>query len=83
MPAVTRFFIKTSLLYLIATLLTGVLLAANYVWELGGILRGVTPLYFHLFMVGWVTQLIFGVVFLDVSRAIRPTSRAARSGWAG
>ncbi len=63
MPAVTRFFIKTSFVYLIAALLVGAILAANVLWQLGDLLRGVTPLYLHMFMVGWVTQLIFGVVF--------------------
>ena len=82
MPAVTRFFIKTSFLYLIAALLVGVILAANFLWELGGILRGVTPLYFHMFMVGWVTQLIFGVVFWMFPRHTPDAPRGSEKlGW--
>jgi len=42
-----------------------------------------SPVYFHLFMVGWVTQMIFGVIFWMfpiVSRA-RPRG-SERLGWA-
>lgn len=62
MPTVTRWYIKTSLLYLVAALLVGALLAGRTWWPVAA-LNGLTPVYFHLLMVGWVTQLIFGVVY--------------------
>jgi hypothetical protein len=63
MPTLTRWFLKTSLLYLVAALVVGLLLAAGSASIFPAIPAGIGPLYFHLFMVGWVAQLIFGVVF--------------------
>ena len=44
-------------------LLVGVLLAAQSALHLAPALAALMPVYFHLFMVGWVTQLIFGVAY--------------------
>lgn len=63
MPLVTRYFIKTSLLFFVAALLCGLLLALRPFAELPLWISGLTPVYFHLFMVGWVTQVIIGVAF--------------------
>lgn len=63
MPILTRRFIKLAMLYLLAALLVGVILAGRSLWSLPSFLAGVGPVYFHLFMLGWVTQLIFGVVY--------------------
>lgn len=56
MPLLTRTFIKTALVCFILALLFGILLALN----VGG---GLFPVYIHLFVFGWLTQLIFGVVY--------------------
>lgn len=63
MPTLTRWLIKTALLYFVASLLLGVVLAAKDAFGLAPSLAGLIPVYFHLLMVGWVTQLIFGVAF--------------------
>jgi hypothetical protein len=63
MPPLTRWFIKASLVYFVAALLVGIGLAGRAVWNLPQIAATLGPVYFHLFMVGWVTQLIFGVVY--------------------
>ncbi len=63
MPALTRYFIKTALIYLAAALLLGVLLAAHSTFDLPAEFAALSPVFFHLFMVGWVTQLIFGMLF--------------------
>jgi cbb3-type cytochrome oxidase subunit 1 len=63
MPPITRLFIKASLLYLVAALLVGLLLALRGLLNLLAIVGGLTPVYFHLFMVGWVTQIIAGVAY--------------------
>lgn len=61
MPPLSRWFIKTSLIYLVATFLTGVLAAFDQPWPaLPGPGR-LTIIYYHLLMLGWVSQLIFGV----------------------
>ncbi len=62
MPTLTRWFIKTSFVYLALALVTGLLLAFQS--ALGPTaLGGLFPVYIHLLVFGWVTQLIFGVVF--------------------
>lgn len=61
MPLVTRWFVRLSFLYLVAALIVGIGLAARHVgWTASWVAR-LSPTYFHFFMLGWVTQLIFGV----------------------
>ena len=57
MPPITRWFVKTALLYLLLALCTGLLL----VWPGGAPLSGFFPVYFHTLTFGWLTQLIFGI----------------------
>lgn len=63
MPPLTRRFIKTALVYLAAALVVALLLAGQGVFNLPPVVASLTPVYFHLFMVGWVTQLIIGIVY--------------------
>lgn len=63
MPPLTRLFIKTSLVYLVAALGAGLLLALRPLLSLPTVVGGLTPVYFHLFMVGWVMQIIVGVAY--------------------
>ncbi|HHY57106.1 MAG TPA: hypothetical protein GYA08_16915 [Chloroflexi bacterium] len=63
MPSLTRLFVKTSLLYLAAAFVVGVFLALRPLLPLPAFVGGLTPVYFHLFMVGWVMQLIVGVAY--------------------
>jgi hypothetical protein len=63
MPTLTRWFLKASLVFLIAALLAALALAAGAIWDLPPIVGNLGPVYFHLFLVGWVTQLILGVVY--------------------
>lgn len=62
MPTLTRWFIRSALVCLVAALLLAVLMqwppAASRPW-----LRVVWPTYLHLLVVGWLTQLIFGVAY--------------------
>jgi hypothetical protein len=83
MPGLTRWFIKAALVYLVAALLIGLALAAGRLWTLSPFLGALGPVYFHLFLVGWVTQLIFGVVFWMFPKYSRERPRANESlGWA-
>jgi hypothetical protein len=75
MPTLTRWFLKTALLCLIATLLLAVLLSIGRIWTLPAVFGGLGPVYFHLLMVGWVTELIFGVVFWLFPRFNKETPR--------
>lgn len=63
MPLLTRFAVRTSLLYLVAALSLGLLLALEGSVALPVVVRSLAPVYFHLFMVGWVMQLIMGVAY--------------------
>lgn len=82
MPPLTRLFIKTGLLYFVSALLLGCLiyirpLATVFPW-----LAGATPVYFHLFMVGWVTHLIIGVAYWMFPRFTREQPRGSdRLAW--
>jgi hypothetical protein len=83
MPALTRWFIKAGLLYLVAAAALGGLILAQTTLGLPGWLAVLRPVYLHLFMVGWVTQLIFGVVYWMFPKLSRQTPRGSeRLGWA-
>lgn len=56
MPRIARTFIKTGLICFLAALLIGV---AMEIESLS--LPVLLPLFWHLLMVGWITQIIFGV----------------------
>jgi heme/copper-type cytochrome/quinol oxidase subunit 1 len=61
-PTLTRWFIKAGMLYLLAALLLSVAMQPplrNGV----PLLAVVWPTYLHLLVLGWLTQLIFGVAF--------------------
>ncbi len=63
MPRLTHYFIKTALIYLALSLILGAVLAARSAFDLPAELAALSPVFFHLFLVGWVTQLIFGMLF--------------------
>jgi hypothetical protein len=62
MPPLTRWFVKTSFVYLVLALIAGLLMGMQSALKLNT-LAGLFPVYIHLFVLGWLTQLIFGVVF--------------------
>ena len=63
MPPITRLFVKTALVYLVAALLVGVATTLRPLTAAAPVVGALAPVYFHLFMVGWVTQLIIGVAY--------------------
>lgn len=81
MPPLTRWFIKTSFVYLAGGLATGLLLAAQPVLQLQ-VPAGLFPVYIHLLVFGWLTQLIFGVVFWMFPKYSSSQPRGSdRLGW--
>ncbi|PJB67886.1 MAG: hypothetical protein CO094_02665 [Anaerolineae bacterium CG_4_9_14_3_um_filter_57_17] len=56
MPLLTRTFIKTAMVCLAFALVLGILLTS-------GVTNGLFPVYIHLLVFGWLTQLIFGVIY--------------------
>jgi hypothetical protein len=64
MPPISRWFVRSALLWFVLALGTGVLLAGGVSTTIPGtdwILP--YPTYLHLLTVGWLTNLIFGVAF--------------------
>ena len=83
MPVLTRWMVKTSLLYFILALVTGVLLGLRQWLPPGWLPGGLFPVYLHLYMVGWVTMLIFGVVYWMFPKYSLSSLRGSeRMGWA-
>ncbi len=61
MPPLTRWFIKTGLVYFVLALALGALLAAQQVWNFTLPYSSIFPTYVHVLVVGWLTLLILGV----------------------
>jgi hypothetical protein len=61
MPLLSRCCVRAALAYLVLALLVGMLLAVPGGLRTPPVVLTLAPVYFHLLMVGWVTQLIFGV----------------------
>jgi heme/copper-type cytochrome/quinol oxidase subunit 1 len=59
MPPIARWFIKTAMIYLVAALALGA--AAGMGLRTPYLAAG--PAWVHLLVLGWVTQLIFGVAY--------------------
>ena len=63
MPLLTRWFIRTSFVYLGLALAIGILLAGQSLWSTSIPVNVLFPGYIHLLTVGWLTLLIFGVAY--------------------
>lgn len=82
MPLLTRVMLKTSLLYLALALLAGLIQSGRALLPPALWLSGLAPVYVHLFMVGWVSLLIFGVVFWMFPKYSRERPRGSEAlGW--
>jgi hypothetical protein len=83
MPALTRWFVKSALAYFIGALMLGVAVAMPAVFAVPPIVVALSPVYVHFFMVGWVAQLIFGVVYWMFPRYSKEKPRGRELlGWA-
>lgn len=77
-----RYFIRTALIYLLAAFLTGGLLLAGQGLALNSAIEVLTPVFYHLLMVGWATQLICGVALWMFPVLSRERPRGdERLGW--
>ncbi len=75
MPTLSRWYIKTALVYLVAGLSAGLIAAAQAPLNLPLAWGAVRPATLHLFTVGWITQMIFGVAVWMFPRATRQRPR--------
>lgn len=84
MPRITRLFVKTALAYFVAAMVLGLLLAVRPLlpapWS--SAMGSVWPVYWHLFMLGWVTQLIIGIAYWMFPRFSKAQPRGSdRLAW--
>jgi len=81
-PPVTRWMVRAAMLYLLAALLLGIALQLPLARRIPA-LGSIWPTYLHLLVVGWLSQLIFGVAYWMFPRysAERPRGSEAL-GWA-
>lgn len=83
MPTLTRWFIKTALLCLVAALVLGAAMQSRSLVTGLPVLAAIWPAYLHLLMVGWITGLIFGVAYWLFPRSDRwRPALSERLGWA-
>lgn len=84
MPLLTRTMIKVGLVYLVAALLANLLVAVQpFITGLPPGIATLRPVALHLLTVGWLTQLIFGVIYWMFPKVARERPRGSeRLGWA-
>ena len=78
MPWLTRWFIKSALLYFALSMLVGVVVSAQGMVRLPPVVAALMPVYVHLFMVGWVTQMILGVAHWMFPRVSKESADRAQ-----
>jgi hypothetical protein len=61
MPAITRWFIKTSFVYFLLALVIGVIIGVQALGTFSFPAANLYPTYVHVFVEGWLTMLIIGV----------------------
>ena len=77
-----RDFIRTALINLLAAFVVGGVVLANQGLGIDGRLGALLPVFYHLLMVGWVTQLICGVALWMFPPYSREQPRGdERLGW--
>ncbi len=83
-PPLSRAFIKAGLIDFILALIAGALTVARpVITSLPPTISLLYPVYLHLLMVGWVTQLIMGVGFWMFPKLTKEKPRGnQRLGWA-
>ena len=76
MALVVRWYLRTALVMFVLALGAGLLQALG--------VAGLTPVYFHLLMVGWVTQFIMGVAIWMLPKFTQAQPRGSdRISWVG
>ncbi|HET7025947.1 MAG TPA: hypothetical protein VFI39_12150 [Gemmatimonadales bacterium] len=81
MPRLSRWLVRTALAWLLAALALGVALAFPTLPARWPALAAAWPVYLHLFVVGWITQLIAGVAYWMFPRVDRTTPPDDPRGW--
>jgi len=83
MPMLTRYYLKTGLVHLAIALFLGVLIAAQPIFNLSTSLPVLRPVFLHLLIVGWITQVIIGIAYWMFPKYSKEHPRGSeRLGWA-
>jgi len=75
MPTLTRYFIKSGLIFFGLAILTALLLALQEAFALFPASVKLMPVFWHFLVFGWVTQIIMGVSVWMFPRKTRKASR--------
>ncbi|MDZ7716818.1 MAG: hypothetical protein U5J95_11455 [Balneolaceae bacterium] len=77
MPFISRIFIKAGMVFFALSLIAGLLMEIDI-----GALPALMPLFWHMLMVGWITQIIFGVsIWMFPGRNRDEGFKAQKWGW--
>jgi len=83
MPKLSRWFIKAGMLYFVFSLMLALAIKVQTGFPFWDALSFVEPVFYHALMVGWITQIIFGVSIWMFPRHTRERPRGSeRLGWA-
>jgi len=84
MPPLTRWFVRSAVIWLLVALASGILLASGVAARIPGTALVLPyPTYLHLITVGWLTNLIFGVALWMFPRHTAEHPRGSDAlGWA-
>lgn len=82
MPKLSRWFIKAGIFYFVLSLVLAVAIKAQANFQFWDVLNFAEPVFYHTLMVGWITQIIFGVSIWMFPRLTRERPRGSELlGW--
>jgi hypothetical protein len=77
-----RFYVRTALIYLVLAFTVAALVLINQSFSIDARIGALQPVFYHLLMVGWATQLIGGVALWMLPPYSRAKPRGdERLGW--
>jgi hypothetical protein len=83
MPRVCRYFIKAGMLYFVLAFAVGLIMALHPFAPLVPNAAALRPVFFHMVMIGWISQLIIGVAVWMFPKFTRTQPRGSeRITWA-
>lgn len=77
MPLISRTFIKAGMVFFVLSLISALIMEVDI-----AALPAIMPLFWHMLMVGWITQIIFGVsIWMFPGRNREEGFKAQKWGW--
>lgn len=77
MPTISRIFVKTGIVYFVLSMILGIALKLPFFTS-----PALVPLFWHMLMVGWITQIIMGVsLWMFPGRPREEGFKAHKKGW--